>query len=77
MISAIWEREYWWAYVTYRVTLEDLQDGLEAVVDVGLDELADVRAVGLDVAVLGREVPAFEHAAFEVFEAVVLEGRCL
>lgn len=57
MISAIWEREYWWAYVTYRVTLEDLQDGLEAVVDVGLDELADVRFL-LDV---HPEVVILEH----------------
>ena len=43
--------------MTYRVTLEDLQDGLEAVVDVGLDELADVRFL-LDV---HPEVVILEH----------------
>ncbi len=41
------------------------------------DELADVRAVGLDVAILRREVARLAYTVVEVLEEIILECSCL
>lgn len=41
------------------------------------DEFTDIRAVGLDVAILRRKIARLAHAVIDVLKEVILESCCL